>query len=96
MVAVHTRGARAELSQELHTEEFLHFVPGREDRERSQEREHEQHHPEADVRVLRRAPPFDARAAPRALATVVALDGTRVERRRLVRKWGRICHITGV
>src|SRR5205814_111698 len=35
---------------------------------------------------------FDARTATRALATVVAIDRTRVERRRLVREWGRICH----
>ena len=68
----------------LNAEERPDFVPRREDHEGREEREHQQRHPEADVRAPGCTAPLDPGAAPGALATVRALDREGIERRVVV------------
>ena len=81
---VHARDEAPVARRASDAEERLDFVPGREDHERGEEREHEQRDPEADVRAPRGAAALDPGAAAGPLAPVGPLDRERVERRRVL------------
>ena len=63
----------------LDPEEGLELVPRREDRERGQERQDQQRHPEADVRAASLAAALRPGAPSRPLAAVGVLDRERIE-----------------
>ena len=80
----------------LDAEQRLHLVPGREDRERRQERQHEQASPRSDVRALDGASALRARPPACPLAPVVPLDRERIERRRVLGGAGRLRAGSGI
>ena len=71
-------------------EERLHLAPGGENHERSEEREHEQRHPEPDVGTPRGAAALDSGTAAGALAPVRHAR-SRVDRATARPRRGRVC-----